>query len=377
MTPARVLVQMWHDCWKPRAGSSSSLDEPTRPMTPTPKPWPTFLRRQRAWRARLEALLGAVEGARGRHAEAQQHLLAAEATLGDPPSDDDREWWRTWIDVRDSRVGRAYWLGETDEMETLIASLDEPVRLHGTAQQRAEHHDTIAIVPPASRQVPPVPGGARSQAGGGRGNRRAGGSARDRPRDRFTLGFTYSWNLDLVAAERELRAALAEAEQIGDALLEARSFTYLSIVLRRQGRPPRSASGWSRGRSRQASVGSASSRYDAMALANRAWAELQTGGPQGAARGDAETAGRTWPAEPPYPFRWLDLWPLIAVDVAEKRFDDAVPALWLLLDRAQQPPAAPVKEALETVLVIAETIRGSSRRASSARSTRRASTPTL
>ena len=83
-------------------------------------------------------------GGRGRRAEQQQHLLAAEAILGDPPSDDDREWWHAWIDIRDFRASRAYWLGETDEMEVLIASLDEPVRLHGTAQQRAEHHDTIA-----------------------------------------------------------------------------------------------------------------------------------------------------------------------------------------------------------------------------------------
>ncbi len=305
---------------------------------------------QRAWRARLEALLGAVEGARHRRAEAKRHLLAAEATLGDPPSDDDPEWWRTWIDVQDHRASQAYWLGETDEMEALIASLDEPVRLHGTAQQRAEHHDTIAMY--LQRRDKYLPSQevldhklAATAATAERGDRRASAW------DRFTLGFTYAWNLDFVAAERELRAALAEAEQIGDALLEARSITYLSIVLRRQGRQAETL--------RLVEGTIAASRplgldqYVAIALANRAWAKLRAGD-LGAARSDAETAGRTWPAEPLYTFRWLDLWPLIEVDVAEGHFDDAVPRCRMLLDPAQQPPAAPVKEALETVLVVAD-----------------------
>ena len=305
---------------------------------------------QRAWRARLEALLGAAECDRRRFAEAQPHLLAAEAILGDPPSDDDPEWWLTWIDIRDIRAGRAYWLGETEEMEALIASLEEPVRLHGTAQQRAEHHDTIASF--LQRRDKYLPSQevldhklAAAAATAELGDRRA------MAWERFTLGFTYSWNLDFGAAERELRAALAEAEQIGDALLEARSITYLSIVLRRQGRPAETL--------RLVEGTIAASRrlgldqYVAIALANRAWAELRTGDLE-AARSDAETAGRTWPVEPPYAFRWLDLWPLIAVDVAEERFGDAVPRCRMLLDPAQQPPAAPVQNALEAVLIVVD-----------------------
>jgi tetratricopeptide (TPR) repeat protein len=305
---------------------------------------------QRAWRARLEAQLGTVECDRGRFAEAQPHFLAAEATLGGPPSGDDPDWWRAWIGIRDSRAGRAYWLGETDEMEALIASLDEPVRLHGTAQQRAKHHDTIASF--LQRRDKYLPSQevldhklAAAAATAEHGDRRA------MAWERFTLGFTYSWNLDFEAAEQELRAALAEAEQIGDALLEARAITYLSIAVRRQGRAAETL--------RLVEGTIAASRrlgldqYVAVALANRAWAELRTGD-LGAARGDAETAGRTWPAEPPYAFRWLDLWPLIAVDAAEGRFGDAVPRCRMLLDPAQQPPAAPVREALEAVLVVAD-----------------------
>ena len=306
--------------------------------------------RQRAWRARLEALLGAVEGDRGRFAEAQPHFLAAEAILGDPPSDDDPEWWRTWIDIRELRAGRAYWLGETDEMEALIASLEEPVRVHGTAKQRADHHDTIAAL--LQRRDKYLPSQevldhklAAVAATVELGDRRA------MAWERFTLGFTYSWNLDFEAAERELMAALAEAERIGDALLEARSITYLSIALRRQGRPAETLRLVERAIEASRSLGL--DQYVATALANRSWAELRAGD-LAAARSDAETAGRTWPVQPPYAFRWLDLWPLIAVDVAEGRFGDAVPRCRMLLDPAQQPPTAPVKEALEVVLVVAD-----------------------
>jgi class 3 adenylate cyclase/tetratricopeptide (TPR) repeat protein len=305
---------------------------------------------RRAWRARLEALLGSVAGGRGRRAEQQQHLLAAEAILGDPPSDADPEWWLTWIDIRDFRASRAYWLGETEEMEALIASLEEPVRLYGTARQRAEHHDTIASF--LQRRDKYLPSQevldhklAAAAATAELGDRRA------MAWERFTLGFTYAWNLDFAAAERELGTALAEAEQIGDALLEARSITYLSIVLRRQGRPAETLRLVERTIAASRRLGL--DQYVAIALANRAWAELRMGD-LGAARSDAETAGLTWPAEPPYAFRWLDLWPLIAVDVAEGRLGDAVPRCRMLLDPAQQPPAAAVREALETVLVVAD-----------------------
>ena len=57
-------------------------------------------------------------------------------------------------------------------------------------------------------------------------------------------------------AERELRSALDEAEQVGDILLVARSVTYLSIALRREGRVEE-ARGLVDGTSRQA-VASAS-----------------------------------------------------------------------------------------------------------------------
>ena len=40
--------------------------------------------------------------------------------------------------------------------------------------------------------------------------------------------------------------------------------------------------------------------------------------------------------------------------MAEERFGDAVPRCRMLLDPAQQAPTTPVKEALETVLVVAD-----------------------
>ncbi len=305
---------------------------------------------QVAWRARLEMLVGSAAGDRGRFAEAQAHYLAAETTLGARPPDDDPGWWKTWIDIRGKRVDRAYWLADTNEMEQLIASLEGPIHLRGTPSQRASYHDLMASY--LQRRDRYVPSQevldhklASAVATAELGDRRSMAWAR------FTLGFTCTWNLDFDAAERELVAALADAERIGDALLEARSITYLSIVLRRQGRIAETL--------RMAERTIAASRplgvqqYVAIALANRAWAELRLGD-VAAARRDAETAERAWPAEPPYPFRWLDLWPLIAVDVADGRPSDALPRCRALLDPALQPPAKPVAEALTTILEVTD-----------------------
>jgi len=305
---------------------------------------------QPVWRARLETHIGSADVDRGRLAEAQAHYLAAEATLGERPSDDDPDWWRTWIDIRGKRVDRAYWLAETNEMEELIASLEEPIRLCGTPSQRAAYHDLMAsYLQRRDRYVPSQEVLAHKLASAAAtaelGDRRSMAWAR------FTLGFTCAWNLDFDDAERELKAALAEAERIGDALLEARSMTYLSVVLRRKGRLAETLRLVERTMAASRPLGVY--QYVAIALANRAWAQLRSGD-VAAARRDAETAERTWPAELSYPFRWLDLWPLIAVDVAEGRPDDALPRCRALLDPSQQPPAAPVAEALTSVLEAAD-----------------------
>jgi class 3 adenylate cyclase/tetratricopeptide (TPR) repeat protein len=305
---------------------------------------------QVAWRARLEMLIGSAAGDRGHFAEAEARYIAAEATLGARPPDDDPDWWKAWIDIRGKRVDRAYWLADTNEMEQLIASLEEPVNLHGTPLQRAAYHDLMASY--LQRRDRYVPSQevldhklASAAATAELGNRRSMAWAR------FTLGFTCTWNLDFDAAERALAAALADAERIGDALLEARSITYLSVVLRRQGRVAETLLLAERTIAASRPLGAY--QYVAIALANRAWAELRLGD-VATARLDAETAERTWPAELSYPFRWLGLWPLVAVDVAEARTNDALPRCEALLDPSQQPPAAPVAEALSRVLAAAD-----------------------
>lgn len=89
--------------------------------------------------------------------------------------------------------------------------------------------------------------------------------------------------------------------------------------------------------------------YVAVGLANRAWAALSEGDLD-SARADAGHADGILAHDAPLPFRWLSIWPLFAVDVADGHPSAAVQRCAALLDPTQQPPAGPVGHALGAVM---------------------------
>ncbi|MGZ6214156.1 MAG: ATP-binding protein, partial [Candidatus Limnocylindria bacterium] len=297
-------------------------------------------------RSGLLIALGAAASDRQAFDEEEGCYLAAEAALGDPPLDHPDAWWQAWIRIRINRAEWAYWLDRTPELEQLIGSVEEPVRLHGTLKQQAGVHGLVVeYLHRKDRYLPSaeVMRHARLEfealsATGDRGEIAWG---------HFSFGFALLWNLDLTDAERELTIALTEAEHIGDLLLVARSITYLSITLRRLGRvaETRDAADRTIEVSRRLDI----EQYVAIGLANRAWVEFRSG-ELAAARADAEAAEATWPAQPPLPFHWLDLWVGIATDLAEGRPGDALPRCRQLLDPGQQPPHRDVEDALRAAL---------------------------
>jgi class 3 adenylate cyclase len=304
----------------------------------------------RVRRARWLLTLGTCASDRKDFGEEAASYQAAEDLLGAPPLPDDPVWWATWIDVRMDQARRAYWVGRTAELERLIESLEEPVRLHGTPRQEGDLEGLIIQYLHRRDRYCPSEEVMRHALARFAAEIRVGNRG-DVAWARFSLGFAYLWNLDLAHAERELRAALDEAQLIGDVLLVARSITYLSVAVRRAGREAEVRDLTERviAASRRLGI----DQYVAIGLANRAWVALRAGDTD-VAGASAEAAALTWPDSPPLPFRWLGLWPAIAVDLAHDRPVDAIPRCRQLLDPAQQPPSEPVAAALGAVLDAAE-----------------------
>ena len=301
-------------------------------------------------RARALSRLADAVDSRAAYDEEEALLLQAEATLEAVPEPRAESWWEVWIEVRSIRVGFAYWLNRTDELATLLASLDAPVRLHASAERRAIHEQNYVLYLHRRDSFGPseeVMGHARAayEAECTSGKRDAIAWAD------FMLGFAQLFNTDVVEAIEHLGRALDAAPVISDRLLEARASTYLAIALRLDHREADTARMTERAIESSRRLGI--EQYVAAGIANRAWLCLRAGDVTGA-RELAEQAEATWPPTPPLPLRWLGLWPAIAADAALGEERAVLPRVAVLQSPGQWPPAAPVATALRALLSAAD-----------------------
>lgn len=136
----------------------------------------------------------------------------------------------------------------------------------------------------------------------------------------FDLGFVLLWHGDLDEATVVLRESLAEAERRGDVTTRSRALTYLMVAGRKRGdvQGVRRAIGPVIEGAREASL----PEYEAMAIANRAWAAWRSGDETAAA--DAQAALRMWEGLPVrYFLDWMALWPLVAIALASQHIEQA------------------------------------------------------
>jgi tetratricopeptide (TPR) repeat protein len=233
-----------------------------------------------------------------------------------------------------------YWMGDTPESGRLIERVRPFIAVHGSAEQRANFFTNITMM--ALRRdrflvADKTLGFARAAY--------AAAQEAESPYvgpvwPVFTLGFTLFWRGDLDEATEMLRDSLQEAERRGDATIRSRSLTYLMAAMRKRGDLDgvRKAIGPVIEWAREASL----PEYEAMALANRAWAEWRAGEDENAAT-DALTALEMWEGLPVrYPVDWMALWPLIALALAFQRTGQAVEYARRMLHPPQQLLQEPV-----------------------------------
>ena len=166
------------------------------------------------------------------------------------------------------------------------------------------------------------------------------------------MGFALLWHRDLEEAQRHLTAALEIAERIGEGDWRVRSLAYLSVLHRMRGEAERTQHFVSR--CLAATTASEDLLYTGVVKANLAWLSWH-GGSLVEAQANGQAALACWDQSPTsYVFRWLALWPLLAVALSQGSTDDALGYARSLIDPSQQPPGSPLAAILEEALAAGE-----------------------
>jgi DNA-binding SARP family transcriptional activator/Tfp pilus assembly protein PilF len=245
------------------------------------------------------------------------------------------EWWQEWVQIQLERMWLYYWLGQWREMSEL-AQIRSVVEQHGTPTQcvnfflalaSMNHRRDRYVVSQETLDLCQIALAISQES--------------DDPGEiawaRFMLGFGLLWHGDLDEAEQQMQAALALAEQTGDAVHQSRCLTYLTVLYRKRGQLDRARHYIAR--SLSAARAGQMVEYVGMAHANLAWVAWREGD---LARAEAkgQAALGSWQQLPAghssCAFQWLALWPLVAVAAARDRMPEACALMPALLQPRQQ-----------------------------------------
>ena len=290
-------------------------------------------------RAHLYVMVGRAEEGAHRYREALGQCDLAERALGpasDPPG---TEWLSSWLAVQDARMTVLYWLDDIDGLARLIERVRPLAEAYGSAEQRTNMLFSIFQFR-LRRDGYQVTDETLEFARGGY----AAAQQADPPPlwwPAFMLGLGLFCHGDLGEAEAMFGQSLREAERRGEANMRSRSLGYLVTATRMRGDAgaARAAIGPAIEQARRAAL----PEYEAMAVANRAWAAWRDGGEDRAAA-DAIAALEMWEGLPNrLPFDWMALWPLLAMAVTAQRTEQAVQYARGMLRPGQQRPREPAR----------------------------------
>jgi hypothetical protein len=153
---------------------------------------------------------------------------------------------------------------------------------------------------------------------------------------RFHLGFSLLWSDRPSDAEEHLGQALALARSLGDRLLESRAAAYLVVAARLRGDVDQVRTLLPSSEAAAEAAGMV--EYEALNRACRSWVAWRSGRHEEAAE-EAAASLAAWHSIPTaYPFRWLSVWPLLAVATTAGRTEQALGYARELLAEDQQPP---------------------------------------
>jgi tetratricopeptide (TPR) repeat protein len=302
------------------------------------------------WQSHLQRKVGNIWRLQRQYEKALQAYDLAESALGEDAPDATPAWRQEWVQIQLERMWLHYWLGQWREISELADQVRPAVEQYGTPTQCISFFLSLATM-------------------FGRRDRYAGSeealdlcqtalaiaveskNASEIAWARFVLGFNQLWYGDLDAAERQMQAALAQAEESGDVVHQSRCLTYLTILYRkrRQLEKVRHYVSQSHGVATEGQM----LEYIGMARAHQAWMAWCDGDlAQAEAKG--QLALELWQQLPAAhsscAFQWTALWPLIGAAVARHHPSQAINYARALLEPTQQCLPDRLTAALENVI---------------------------
>jgi tetratricopeptide (TPR) repeat protein len=256
----------------------------------------------------------------------------AEAALGEAKNFSDPDW-EELIETRLERIWAYYFFGRSEELSREVRALRSHVETHGNARQRGEflHRSVLMRFRQERYAVSDETVALALQA---LRDRQQTGHLLRLGHAHFLVGLAHVCRRELAEAEEQLQAALGIAERTGDIILLARSLAYFVVVERR--RQDLAAAGRRVKRLLPVATQGAMSEYLAVAKATQAWIEWRRGH-DALACGEARAALELWASDIAFPFKWLALWPLVAIAASRKEVSEIVRQSRLLFEETQQP----------------------------------------
>jgi DNA-binding SARP family transcriptional activator/predicted negative regulator of RcsB-dependent stress response len=285
--------------------------------------------------SQLHRKVGNVWRLQSQYEEALRAYDRAATALGEGGTGSLPEWWQEWVQIQLERMWLYYWLGQWQAMSEM-AKMRSLVEQHGTPAQRISFLLCLASMNHRrDRYVVSEETLALCQTALSIGQELE--DVGDIAWARFVLGFSQLWYGDLDAAEQQMQAALALAEQTGDVVHQSRCLTYLTVLYRKRGQRDKARHYASR--SLAAATTAQMVEYVGTAQANRGWVAWREGN-LAQAEADGQAALASWQQLPSgqssCAFQWTALWPLAAVAFAWDRTSEAIKFVRALLEPTQQ-----------------------------------------
>jgi eukaryotic-like serine/threonine-protein kinase len=296
--------------------------------------------------ARVHRKIGKTRETHHEHEEALRAHQRAEALLGPAPGDENEPWWRAWVQIKLDQIWVYYWLARVPEMIELAAAVRPVIEVRGTPMQRAKFFQAL-VYTSFRRDRYRVPEETVRNARAARDAAATANDTGELAMIQFGLAAALFCHDDLEEAAREMAEAVRLSKHVGDVALLSRALTYLAVIFRRQ-----------RGRaadvercvaeSQSVATSGQMTEYIGAALANEGWLLwLRRAGSQiveDKCRAALDLWGRISLV---YPFQWVALFPLVAVELAEGRIAEAVEHTQAMLRPTQQRLPDPVAKSLE------------------------------
>jgi DNA-binding SARP family transcriptional activator len=283
------------------------------------------------WRARLQCAVANACRSRQHFPEAAEAYDTAIEFLGPEPAGPDPEWWRAWLDIQLARADMLYYASKLSELSELCQELEDIVTARGSVKQQSNFYHALVMLDNRQSRFRP----SAETVGHITRSLELARQTGDRQLIDFKMfgrGFTLLWFGHLEDAERQLRAALGQAEQTGNLPLQDRCLAYLSIACRLKGDEGQARAYMERGL--EAALTEQNTSYVGVAKANLAWLHYRQGNLDEALR-EGSAALQQW-RPLAYPIEWLARWPLLAVRFLRGQIDAAIDQARAMIDSGQQ-----------------------------------------